>query len=83
LVGRQARAKHKCQLKGGILNQTAFLALVQAIYELQEIASGLYDTSSVVSEQGALSDATLLQTVADKLYREGENIDVLLVEMEA
>ncbi|BDA71768.1 hypothetical protein CAL7716_059340 [Calothrix sp. PCC 7716] len=65
------------------MNQTAFNAIVQAIYQLQEIASSLYDTSSVVSEQGALSDATLLQTVADKLYKESENIDVLLVEMEA
>lgn len=82
MVGDQAREQHKCQLKGGILNQTAFLALVQAIYQLQEIASGLYDASSVVSGQGALSDAALLQTVADKLYKESENIDVLLVEME-
>lgn len=64
------------------MNQTAFYAIVQAINQLQEIGSGLYDASQVVSIQGAFDDADLLQRVADKIYEEAENIDVLLTEME-
>lgn len=64
------------------MNQTAFNVIVQAINQLQEIGSGLYDASEVVSGQGDITDALLLQGIADKIYEEADDIDVLLSEME-
>lgn len=64
------------------MKQSAINALVQALYRLQQIGSDLYDASDAASEQGDLSEAALLQSVADKLYEDAENLDILISEME-
>jgi hypothetical protein len=66
-----------------IVKQTAIDALIQALYRLQQIGSDLYDASDAASEAGDLSEASLLQSVADKLYEDAENLDILIAEMEA
>jgi hypothetical protein len=64
------------------MKQTTIDALIQALYRLQQIGSDLYDASEIASEQGDLAEASLLQSVADKLYEDAENLDILITEME-
>jgi hypothetical protein len=64
------------------MKQSAINPLIQALYRLQQIGDYLYEASDSASDQGDYPEATLLQSVADKLYEEAENLDVLISEME-
>lgn len=64
------------------MKQTTINALLQALYQLQKIGSDLYDASDIASGEGDLSEASLLQSLADKLYKDAENLDILITEME-
>ncbi|MGL5881250.1 MAG: hypothetical protein ACRC2V_26240 [Xenococcaceae cyanobacterium] len=64
------------------MKQSAIEVLLQALYRLQQIGDYLYEASDAASEEGDFSEASLLQSVADKLYEETENLDVLISEME-
>ena len=55
---------------------------VSAKLYLPQIGSDLYDASDAASSKGDLSEAALLQSVADKLYEDAENLDILISEME-
>jgi ferritin len=50
--------------------------------QLQEIAAQLYTAAEVALQNNDFDDASLLQSRADKIYEEAENIDTLIIELE-
>ncbi len=56
--------------------------LLKAYAQLEQITSELYDAADVAVEMGDFEDASLLQTRADILYEQMENLDFVISELE-
>ncbi len=50
--------------------------------QLQQIAAQLYTAAEVALQNDDFDDASLLQSRADKIYEEAENMDTLISELE-
>lgn len=57
-------------------------ALLKAYAQLQIIIDDLYEAAQKALENNELEDASLLESRADKLYEEGENLEIVILEME-
>ncbi|ARV63365.1 hypothetical protein BZZ01_32725 (plasmid) [Nostocales cyanobacterium HT-58-2] len=57
-------------------------ALLKAYSQLEQIVSDLYDAADAAVEMGDFEDASLLQTRADILYEQMENLDFVISELE-
>lgn len=56
--------------------------LLQAYVELQETPAMLYEAVQEATDEGNDFDAILLETRADKIFEEAENINTIISEME-
>ncbi len=56
--------------------------LLRAYAQLQQIIDDLYEASEKALENNDLEDASLLESRADKLYEEGENLEIVISELE-
>ncbi len=56
--------------------------LLQAYLELQQTAAMLYEAVQEATDDGNDFDAILLETRADKIFEEAENINTIISEME-
>ncbi|MDF5732975.1 MAG: hypothetical protein PUP92_34540 [Rhizonema sp. PD38] len=56
--------------------------LLRAYVQLQKIIDDLYEASDKALENNDLEDASLLESRADKLYEEGENLEFVISELE-
>ncbi|MUG96658.1 hypothetical protein F7734_31690 [Scytonema sp. UIC 10036] len=56
--------------------------LLRAYIQLQQIIDDLYVASEKALENNDLEDASLLESRADKLYEEGENLEFVISELE-
>jgi ferritin len=56
--------------------------LLNAYAQLEQITSELYNAADNAVENGDYEDASLLQTRADILYEQLENLDVVISELE-
>lgn len=57
-------------------------ALLKAYAQLQQIIDDLYEASEKALENNDIEDASLLESRADKLYEEGENLEFVISELE-
>lgn len=64
------------------MKQETFTILSRVYDQLQEIAAQLYTAAEVALQNNDFDDASLLQSRADKIYEEAENIDTLIIELE-
>lgn len=64
------------------MKQSTFEALLRVYDRLDEITRELYDLAEIELELESFSDASLLQTRADILYEQMENLDVVISELE-
>lgn len=59
------------------------LSILLIVYtQLQQIAAQLYTAAELALQKDNFDDASLLQSRADKIYEEAENIDTLILELE-
>lgn len=56
--------------------------LLRAYAQLQIIIDDLYEAAQKALENNELEDASLLESRADKLYEEGENLEIVILELE-
>ncbi|MBW4636030.1 MAG: hypothetical protein KME30_30350 [Iphinoe sp. HA4291-MV1] len=56
--------------------------LLRAYVQLQQIIDDLYEAAQKALENNELEDASLLESRADKLYEEGENLEIVILELE-
>ncbi len=56
--------------------------LLRAYAQLQQIIDDLYEASEKALENNDLEDASLLESRADKIYEEGENLEIVISELE-
>lgn len=56
--------------------------LLRAYAQLQQIIDDLYESAQKALENNELEDASLLESRADKLYEEGENLEIVILELE-
>jgi hypothetical protein len=56
--------------------------LLKAYAQLEQITSELYSAADADVEMGDFEDASLLQTRADILYEQMENLDFVISEIE-
>ncbi len=64
------------------MKQETFAILSRVYIELQQIAAQLYTAAELALQNDDFDDASLLQSRADKIYEEAENIDTLISELE-
>lgn len=64
------------------MKQTTLNALLQVYNRLEAITRELYDLAEIELELEDFDDASLLQTRADILYEQMENLDVVIRELE-
>jgi ferritin len=64
------------------MKQTTLNALLQIYNRLEAITRELYDLAEIELELEDFDDASLLQTRADILYEQMENLDVVIRELE-
>ncbi|ODH02577.1 hypothetical protein A4S05_23490 [Nostoc sp. KVJ20] len=64
------------------MKQETFTILSRVYDQLQEIAAQLYTAAEVALQNDDFDDASLLQSRADKIYEEAENLDALIIELE-
>jgi cob(I)alamin adenosyltransferase len=57
-------------------------ALLKAYAQLHQIIEDLYSASQKALENNDLEDASLLESRADRLYEETENLEFVLSELE-
>lgn len=63
------------------MKQTTIEALSSAFEQLQDLIEHLYTAAQVALDNDDFSDASLLQSRADRLYEEAEQLDVIISEM--
>lgn len=63
------------------MKQSTQQILMQAYNQLQRIAADLYEATDNAMQNGDYQDASLLQSRADKIYEEAENLDIVISEM--
>lgn len=56
--------------------------MLKAYAQLQQIIDDLYEASEKALENNDIEDASLLESRADKLYEEGENLEFVISELE-
>lgn len=66
----------------GVMKQETFTILSNVYNQLQQIAAQLYTAAELALQNDDFDDASLLQSRADKIYEEAENIDTLIIELE-
>ncbi|MEH1789694.1 MAG: hypothetical protein V7L23_30090 [Nostoc sp.] len=64
------------------MNLTTLTALHTAHKKMQILIEDLYTAAQTALDNDDLPDAGLLQSTADKLYVEAENLDILILELE-
>ncbi len=64
------------------MKQSTFEALLRVYDRLDEITRELYDLAEIELELESFEDASLLQTRADILYEQMENLDIVISELE-
>jgi uncharacterized membrane protein YebE (DUF533 family) len=64
------------------MNPTTLTALKIAHRQMQSLIEELYTAAQTALDNDNLPDAGLLQSIADKLYIEAENLDILIIELE-
>ncbi|BAT51287.1 hypothetical protein NOS3756_02100 [Nostoc sp. NIES-3756] len=64
------------------MKQETFTILSTVYGELQQIAARLYSAAELALQNDDFDDASLLQSRADKIYEEAENIDTLIIELD-
>ncbi|MBN3908572.1 MAG: hypothetical protein HWQ35_19130 [Nostoc sp. NMS1] len=64
------------------MNPTTLTALRIAHRRMQSLIEELYTAAQIALDNDDLPDASLLQSIADKLYLEAENLDILISELE-
>ncbi len=64
------------------MKQETFTILSRVYTELQQIAAQLYTAAEVALQNDDFDDASLLQSRADKIYEEAENMDTLISQLE-
>ncbi|MBE9006700.1 hypothetical protein IQ259_16915 [Fortiea sp. LEGE XX443] len=64
------------------MKQETFNILSGVYAQLQEIAAQLYLAADQALQNDDFDDASLLQSRADKIYEEAENIEILISELE-
>lgn len=64
------------------MKQETFNILLTVYTQLQQIAAQLYAEAETALQNDDFDDASLLQSRADKIYEEAENIDALISELE-
>ncbi|HYW17758.1 hypothetical protein [Nostoc edaphicum] len=64
------------------MKQETFTILSNVYTQLQQIAAQLYTAAEVALQNDDFDDASLLQSRADKIYEEAENLDALIIELE-
>ena len=64
------------------MKQETFTILSIVYTQLQQIAAQLYIAAEVALQNDDFDDASLLQSRADKIYEEAENMDTLISELE-
>ncbi|AVH69981.1 hypothetical protein [Nostoc sp. 'Lobaria pulmonaria (5183) cyanobiont'] len=64
------------------MKQETFNILSSVYTQLQQIAAQLYTAAEVALQNNDFDDASLLQSRADKIYEEAENLDTLIIELE-
>jgi hypothetical protein len=57
-------------------------ALLKAYAQLHKIIEDLYEASEKALENNDLEDSSLLESRADKLYEETENLEFVISELE-
>jgi ferritin len=65
------------------MKQETFTILSRAYTQLQQIAAQLYTAAELALQNDDFDDASLLQSRADKIYEEAENLDILISELES
>ncbi|MBH8553367.1 hypothetical protein I8751_13480 [Nostocaceae cyanobacterium CENA357] len=64
------------------MKQETLTILLQMYTQLQQIAAQLYTAAELALQNDDFDDASLLQSRADKIYEEAENLDILISELE-
>ncbi|MBW4632065.1 MAG: hypothetical protein KME30_09235 [Iphinoe sp. HA4291-MV1] len=64
------------------MKQTTIEALLRVYVRLEEITTELYTLADAAVEVGDFEDASLLQSRADILYEQMENLDFVISELE-
>ena len=64
------------------MNPTTLTALRIAHRRMQVLIEELYTAAQTALDNDDLPDTGLLQSTADKLYVEAENLDILICELE-
>lgn len=64
------------------MKQTTLNSLKQLYGKLEVITRELYDLAEIELELEDFDDASLLQTRADILYEQMENLDAVILELE-
>jgi len=65
------------------MKQETFTILLRVYTQLQQIAAELYTAAELALQNDDFDDASLLQSRADKIYEEAENLDILISELES
>lgn len=61
------------------MKQTTIEALLRVYTRLEEITTELYTLADTAVDMGDFEDASLLQTKADILYEQMENLDFVIL----
>lgn len=64
------------------MEQSTLNTLLQAYDQLQQIASDLYEAAQQAMENGNYADSSLLESRANRIFVEAENLIVLISELE-
>lgn len=65
------------------MKQATITALLRAYNDLQEVAANLYLAAQEAFDSDDYDDYALLSSRGDKIFEESQNIDILIVEMQA
>ncbi|BBD70443.1 hypothetical protein NIES4072_68090 [Nostoc commune NIES-4072] len=64
------------------MKSTTLSVLRRTYQQLQNLVDQLYVAAQAALDNEDFSDASLLESAADKLYVEAENLDILISELE-
>ncbi|MCC5633039.1 hypothetical protein LC613_36565 [Nostoc sphaeroides CHAB 2801] len=64
------------------MKSTTLEVLRRTYQQLQNLVDQLYAAAQAALDNEDFSDASLLESAADKLYVEAENLDILISELE-
>jgi len=64
------------------MQQSTLLKLLQVYDQLQQIAGELYEAAQQAMEDRNYDDSSLLESRANRIFIEAENLDVLISELE-